>query len=406
MEYKVGDVISNTKMSAQIVDILNTRKYRGQNTIFYKLKCLTCGCEFERDKYTAEKREVGCPICTNRKIVPGVNDISTTDPWMVPFFQGGIEEAQKYCSGSSKSIYLKCPVCGRVKNTKMNICDLKRYGGFQCVCHDGKTFPNKFIYGIAEELKRTNQIKEFKEEFKIDGKFYDMCFINEMILVEMDSGLNHGKIIQKHKPNKFIPVTTFLNDTKKDEIAKDNDYSIIRIDCYKSEFEYIKENIINSELSNIFDLKIINWNNVLKLCTTNLIEEVSNYKREHPEALAVEIAPLFGLSDVTVRKYLKMGASLGWCVFDHDIEVNNYIKKMKGNRPNEIPVLVDPDDEDFEPKFYDSLEDLENNSITDFGEKIWADTIRNNYNEKRGCSSISGYDIYFIKEVAKWSKNL
>ena len=65
MEYKVGDVISNTKMSAQIVDILDTRKYRCHNTIFYKLKCLTCGCEFERDKYTAEKREVGCPICTN-----------------------------------------------------------------------------------------------------------------------------------------------------------------------------------------------------------------------------------------------------------------------------------------------------------------------------------------------------
>lgn len=395
MEYHIGDVIKNTKMSAEIIDILEPRMYRGNKTIFYKLKCLKCNCDFERDKYTAEKRDVGCPICSNRKIVPGVNDIATTDPWMVEYFQGGVEEAQLYCSGSQHSIYPKCPVCGRIKNTPMNICDIKRYKGFQCVCHDGKSFPNKFIYGLAEELKRTNQIDVFKEEYKIDDKFYDMCFINEKILVEMDSGLNHGNVIKKHKPNKFIPAKTFVNDMCKDEIAQNNNYRIIRIDCYKSEFDYIKENILKSELQTFFNLDIVNWNHVLELCSSNLIKDVCDYKNNHPEASATQIAPLFGLSDVSVRKYLKMGNTLGWCKYDSKNEWNNYLNRR--TYYNAIPVYVDPDDCEEEPRFYSSMEELERNSEKDYGIKIYRDTLVNNKIKEKGMVSIYGYDIYLVK---------
>ena len=34
---------------------------------------------------------------------------------------------------------------------------------------------------------------------------------------------------------------------------------IIRIECYKSEFEYIKNNILNSELSTILKLNDFDW---------------------------------------------------------------------------------------------------------------------------------------------------
>ena len=395
MEYKIGDIIKNNRMSAEIIDILEPRMYRGKKTIFYKLKCQKCNCDFERDKYTAEKRDVGCPICSNRKIVPGVNDIATTDPWMIPYFQGGNEEAQLYCSGSQHSIYPKCPVCGRIKNTPMNICDLKRYKGFQCVCHDGKSFPNKFIYGLAEELKRTNQIETFKEEYKIENKFYDMCFINEKILIEMDSGLNHGNVIKKHKPNKFIPGKTFINDMHKDTIAKDNNYKIIRIDCYKSEFDYIKDNILTSELQLIFDLNIIDWNHILELCSTNLIKEVCDFKNKHPEYSASQIAPLFGLSDVSVRKYLKMGRTLGWCKYSHETEWNNYLSRR--TYYNAMPIYVLPDDDEEEPKFYPSMEDFERNSKNDYGVKIYRDTLVKNGIKENGYVSIEGYDIYLMK---------
>lgn len=395
-----GDIITNSKMSAEIVDVLKSRMYRGQKTTFYKLKCLKCGCDFERDKYTAEKKDVGCPICSNRKIVPGVNDIGTTDPWMVPYFQGGIEEARLYSSGSTHSIYPKCPKCGRIKNTPMNICDLKRYKGFQCVCHDGKTFPNKFIYGLAEELKRTHQIKGFKEEFKLDNKFYDMCFLDECILVEMDSGLNHGSIIQKHKPNKFIPAKTFVNDMQKDDIAKTNNYKIIRVDCYKSEFDYIKKNVLESDLNLLFDLNIINWENILELCSTNIIESVCKYKKENPDASPAQIAPLFGLSDVSVRKYLKIGSTLGWCVYSPEIEWNNYL----GRRTyyNAISVYVDPDDDEEEPRFYSSITQMEKNSERDYGIKICRDSLNSKDIKEKGVTSIDGYDIYLVKGDSKY----
>lgn len=394
MGYQIGDIIKNSKMSATIIDAF--QKMSGsQKRYYYRLKCLKCNCEFERDKYTAEKKEIGCPICSNRKIVPGINDITTTDPWMIPYFQGGIEEAKLYCSGSQNMIYAKCPKCGRIKNTPMQICDLKRYGGFQCVCHDGKSFPNKFIYGLAEELKRAGQIVKFKDEFKLDNKLYDMCFINEKILVEMDSGLNHGNTIQKHKPNKFIPVKTFLNDIEKDKIAETNGYEIIRIDCYKSEFDYIKRNVIESRLNSIFDLNVIDWNQVLELCMINLIEEICNYKKEHEDMSAAQIAPLFGVSDVTVRKYLKMGNSLGWCIYDPKIEWQNYLSRR--TYYNAISVYVEPDDEEEEPRFYSSLQELESNSLKDLGKKIYSETLNDNKIKEKGFCYIEGYNIYIAK---------
>lgn len=274
----------------------------------------------------------------------------------------------------------------------MCIRDMRNYHGFQCICHDGKTFPNKFIYGLAEELKRTGQIKNFKDEFKIDGKFYDMCFNDENVLIEMDSGINHGNVIQKHKPNEFIPVKVFVNDMKKDEIAKSNNYKIIRIDCFKSEFDYIKNNIEESELSTLFDLSIIEWNNVLKLCTTNLIKEVCNYKKEHPDASVSEIVPLFNLSDVSIRKYLKMGNSLGWCIFDPEIERRNYLKRRK--EYNAIPILVKSNEDS---KYYKSMNELERNSEKDFGIKITRDKIVSNGIKKKGVVSIGNLKVYIAK---------
>lgn len=399
MKYKIGDIVKNSKMTAQIIGYGDTKKYRGHDNLgFYILKCLKCGYEFERDEETTEKgrnhRDIGCPCCSNRVIIPGINDIPTTDPWMVDYFQNGYDEAKLYSSGSGKTIFPRCPLCGRVKKTQMSIHDLKRYHGFKCICHDGKSVPNKFIYGLSEELERTGQITKFKNEFKLDGKFFDMCYIEDEILIEMDSGVNHGHINLKHK-NKPIPSSEFRNDLVKDKIANDNSYKIIRIDCFKSEFDYIKNSIMNSEINQLFDLSIIEWNNVLKLCSNNLIEEVSKYKKLNPKLSASKIAPVFGISDVTVRKYLKIGDQLGLCKYDVKDEWNNYLENRTYYQSK--PILVDPLNDEYEIKIYESIADFERNSLKDFDMKVSADTLRNNGLIENGfCYAIDDVDVYLL----------
>lgn len=385
-------------MTATVLKTGNRKEYGNTVVEFYTLKCQKCGYEFERDSYTTESRDVGCPCCTNKAVVAGINDVSTTDPWMVKFFQGGVKEAELYTSGSVKKIYPVCPDCGRVRDKPMAICELKRYHGFQCVCSDGKTFPNKFIYGVAEELLRLGQIERFKSEYGLDNKAYDMCFMDEGILVEMDSGVNHGHVNLKHK-KKPIPSAEFRNDLHKDQIAEDNNFNLIRIDCYKSEFDFIKQNVMESELAKIFDLSVIEWNNVLELCTTNLVKKVCEYKAQHQNDRVVEIAEKFGLSDVTTRKYLRMGSELGWCVFDPQSDYEHYLSEhvTYNARPVFVDTDDDPDDEWYISKTYKSLSEMDRNSKDDFGVHICRETIlRDGFYETGYNNRYDGINIYLI----------
>ena len=46
---------------------------------------------------------------------------------------------------SGKNIVLPCPNCGKLKSVKP--CNLVNYG-FGCICGDGQSFPNKFMYNV------------------------------------------------------------------------------------------------------------------------------------------------------------------------------------------------------------------------------------------------------------------
>ena len=104
--YSVGDIV---KYKSQQYLILSVSYQTAMNTneqllkyghIQYYVKCLTCGATFYKPAYLVEK--TGCPICSNMEVFPGINDIPTTDPWMIDYFQGGIEEVKMYHSGTTK----------------------------------------------------------------------------------------------------------------------------------------------------------------------------------------------------------------------------------------------------------------------------------------------------------------
>lgn len=134
---------------------------------------------------------------------------------------------------------------------------------------------------------------------------------------------------------KYYNSNLDLDDTKridkiKDNLAIDHGIEIIRINCFYSTKEFIKNNILESELLKIFNLDNIDWNKCDKNAVSSLVVRVCEYYNNNNKPTVTEIAKVFGIQICTVSKYLYKGNDIGIC---------NY-------RPfNKIPVMIKENDE-------------------------------------------------------------
>lgn len=86
------------------------------------------------------------------KVVKGINDIPTTSPWMISYFQDGYEEASNYTNNSNKKIYPRCPNCGQISLKQYKINKIFTKHGFSCKCSDGISYPEKFVSEFLNQL--------------------------------------------------------------------------------------------------------------------------------------------------------------------------------------------------------------------------------------------------------------
>lgn len=158
--YGVGDIVND-------VEILKQIKMRHSKSDEYFQKAYECRCL--KDDYVfviAEcdlNRGRRCPLCSNKIVVKGVNDIATTNPEMIEYLKSE-EDAYKYTSQSNKEIDVKCPICGFEK--RMPIYSLYN-NGFSCdICSDGISYSNKFARELFRQL--SNQYLEYEYEYSPD----------------------------------------------------------------------------------------------------------------------------------------------------------------------------------------------------------------------------------------------
>ena len=156
---------------------------------YYKVKCTKCGFTNEVSESNLYKGE-GCPVCRNKIIIEGINDIATTDPWMVPYMPEGLDLKHIH-SGSSMRIKPKCPYCGRIKEKEMRIFTIKKQKSIGCICGDSISYPNKFMFNILSQLNIDCE-REFSPTW-IYPKRYDFYIPEKNLIIEMDGGLGHGK---------------------------------------------------------------------------------------------------------------------------------------------------------------------------------------------------------------------
>lgn len=248
-----------------------------------------------------------CPVCVNKVIIVGVNDLATIRPDLIDYFENK-HDATKHTIGCGNRADLICPCCGYKKN--MLIHHLVATG-FACpVCGDGVSYPNKFCRALLSQIHGLHAKHEYQPDWA-KPYFYDNYFEwngNKYIL-EADG-------IQHFTDNNFGRMT--LDEIKhvdkiKNELAASHGIIVIRIDCRKSELNYIKNNILNSALSKVFDLTNIDWLMCERNARTSLLERVCKFYNESSNKQLKYIAEQLCLSIGTVRKYLNSGTNIGIC---------------------------------------------------------------------------------------------
>ena len=240
-----------------------------------------------------------CPVCMNRVIIKGINDLLTTNPELNDVIINK-NEASKYSKGSNHKINVKCNFCGNIKN--VSISDLSKYGLKCPKCSDGFSYPEKFIFNLLSQLK-INFKTQYNPKWS-EGKKYDFFLPDYNVIIETHGEQHYtGKFYSKEDKN------IFLNDKLKENRALDNGIdNYIIIDCSKSDKDFIFKNVKKSYLNNILDLKKIDIELCNYFASGNRIVEATKLYNEGNNVES--ISKLMNISKSTVRNYLKKSIHL------------------------------------------------------------------------------------------------
>ena len=343
---KIGTIFKDNKRDLVIVDRV-FRRYKSesnkQNLKYYEYKCNKCGADLWIEE-SSLLRGIGCSCCNGKTVVKGINDIATTNTWMLKYFVDK-EDAYTHTYASNNKVLCKCPNCGTEKEMSIN----KLYNrNFSCPqCSDGISYPEKIMFNLLKQLKSNNQLNNFIYQYTSkNNKWcntykYDFYFElnNEQYIIETHGGQHYNYSFESCD-GKSVEDTQ-QNDKNKKELAIQNGIkkeNYIVIDCRKSELDFIKNNILNSRLNKIFDLSNIDWIKIGQYSEKSLVKEVCDYwNNKNYLENTLNLANIFNISRSTIINYLKKGKELGWCNYNPKEEnkkitdgmVEFYKKSMK-----------------------------------------------------------------------------
>lgn len=399
--YQIGDQFIDNKRHITITGykrIEKTRKDKRREFKYgYTFNCGICGW---KDGWISEselKNNGGCACCNSKVVVKGINDIPTTTPWMIPYFNNGMEEASLYTKCSSMKLIFKCPYCGKLANTKRTVCDIYTSHGFPCVCSDSLSIIAKYTRILLEQFQEQNQIEEYNAEKKFDWcKYfnpyknkncigvYDFVIEEKKLIIEADGGFHRTDNLmsgQTIEESKFI-------DTKKDELAIRNGYTIVRI----SDENDIQTSIQSGRLINFFDFSHVDWKKCEIGSASSYLIKACKMKNKHPELTTTEIGNIMNFGTTTIRRWLNYGAKHGLCVYDAEYERHKSIFTYDHRVSSEKEIICINNGITFS-----SGVDLCNRAKKIFNQEFSRGNISTCCNRK--IHDISGYVFRFTKDL-------
>lgn len=375
-KYEIKQYIKDDKRDLVIIDRKYIKDKNGWNYKYYKYKCNKCGFDcgehyikgqYKKEYWVSEsslKTGNDCACCrpSHKVTVLGINTIWDTDRWMIDL---GVseEDAKRYTKASNQKIEVACPDCGVKKS--IAICDIYTKKSISCTnCGDGVSYPEKFMMNVLNQL-----CVEFKRQYSpewIKNKLYDFYLPKYNIIIE-----THGKQHYEYSGRGRSLAEEQENDKYKRELALENCVSeYIVIDCRYSEMDFIKNNILDSEFSNIFDLSKIDWLKCEELALKNIVKEVCEYwnnKKESETTGTIANNNSWGIKDRgTISKYLKKGSNLDWCDYDGKEELKKSVSKNGKSNSKSVEIFKDG----ISLGIFESCAELERQSEDLFGVRL------------------------------------
>lgn len=253
----------------------------------------------------------GCPYCAkfNPKLLVGFNDMWTTAPELAKMLADP-EDGYRYTQGSNKKVDWKCSDCGEIIKNKV-ISNVKKRGTSCPKCSDGVRYPERHMGALLDYME-VEYIHDSTFRWS-NGKRYDFYIPSLNLIIEAHGGQHFYKGFETFEGATTLQETQ-LNDEYKHGLAINNGiHEYIVIDCRKSEFEYIKNNILNSRLAELFDLSNIDWDKINKLAeSSKVLKAIDMYKNNFS---VKEISYHLRLDVSTIREYLRKGNDNGWCIY-------------------------------------------------------------------------------------------
>lgn len=291
---------------------------------------------------------------------------------------------------SHKKIILICPEC---KKEKLIRCKDFVRRGISCTCGDGQSYPNKFVYKILDQL---NIKYESEKTFSwIKTKRYDV-YIPFLNLIIENHGLQHygkgfetfgGKTLEEEQSNDKIKKELALSNGIKHYIA---------LDCRKSELEWIKKSVMESELPKLLNFKEedIDWVECHKYALTNMVKTVCDLWMSRKFNMIIDMAVYLKMNRGTVLKYLKQGAEIGWCDYNANEQINLNNARRGELMQNKLGKTVEVIKDGKSMGVFKSISELARISQDVIGEKLEISAISNVCNGKR--SQHKGYIFKYI----------
>ena len=278
----------------------------------YWFKCL------DHPKHKSEQKNINSFTHGNKGSITcnQCNTISMTHPHLVKFLVNK-EDALSVSAGSNKKILMKCPNCKFEKPISISHF---LHQGFGCSrCSDGISFSQKFTYNLFEQLNKIFQTELTKKPFKWCKDYRYDFYLDDINGICECHGIQH----YEENSRKWSRLTeTQENDRKKEQLAKEHkiDHYII-IDCRYSTMEWIKNNIMSSELPILLNFKEedINWLKCYEAGIKSMVKLACDEWNKGTKNVT-NIAKILKLGRKSIRKYLKQGTELGWCEYDPQLE--------------------------------------------------------------------------------------
>lgn len=347
-KYNIDDVLIDEKRKLKIIRRKRDRDKAGNLYKYYQYRCLKCGwdCSLhynpKTDNYVDNlwitqsglyNKKSGCLCCNGDVVVKDKNSLLCKYPEIRRFLVN-IEDGYTHTFQSNKKILCKCDKCGNVKLYKVNNLVNK---GFSCEkCSDGISYPEKIMMSILLQLN-INYVYQLSKKNSNRTFLYDFYFTknNEKYVIEIN-GIQHYKETKFTYSNKRSLQDELINDKNKMNFAIKNGIkkeNYIIIDARKSDLSYIKLNILNSKLSDIFNLTIINWEKCDEFAATSILIKICNYWKDNSDHVTtLDSSQKYKFSRSTIIKYLKRGHNIGLCIYDSQKEKEkNYAEMRKLN---------------------------------------------------------------------------